>query len=47
MGLPFISAILLISSKTGNLMVRLPTPTAVVSYTLKMRGEGMEVRASG
>jgi transposase-like protein len=35
------------SSKTGTPMARLRTPTTVVSSALKMRGEGMGVRASG
>jgi transposase-like protein len=34
------------SEKTGTPMFRLRTPTSIVSIALKMRGEGMGVRAS-
>jgi len=34
------------SDKTGTPMARLRTPTSLVSIALKMRGEGMGVRAS-
>lgn len=35
------------SERTGTPMARLRTPTSIVSLALKMRGEGMGVRASG
>jgi transposase-like protein len=35
------------SERTGTPMARLRTPTETVSLALKMRGEGMGVRASG
>lgn len=35
------------SDRTGTPMARLRTPTALVAIALKLRGEGMGVRASG
>lgn len=35
------------SERTGTPMARLRTPPSIVSMALKMRGEGMGVRASG
>jgi transposase-like protein len=35
------------SERTGTPMARLRTPTSTVSIALKMRSEGMGVRASG
>ena len=35
------------SERTGTPMARLRTPTTTVSLAMKMRGEGMGVRASG
>ena len=35
------------SERTGTPMARLRTPTSIVSLALKMRGDGMGVRASG
>ncbi len=35
------------SAKTGTPMARLRTPPAMVAIALKMRSEGMRVRASG
>lgn len=35
------------SERTGTPMARLRTPISIVSIALKLRGEGMGVRASG